>query len=132
MLKLLQQKMNEKISTLPKYNQVAINSIDWGDLSWKIGKRNLLTEDEINDLQIETGLVLLGSINFETYALNIENIGMSKEKSLKITKEMFDEIFKPVAEKMEAMVKDKIKSQSPKWNQRVNFIISGGDYSNFV
>lgn len=132
MKKELKQKINEQIAKLPKYNQEAINSIDWDDLSWKIGKKNLLTEDEINDLQIEISLVLFGLVDIETFIINIESVGIENKESKKISKEIYEEIFKPIAEKMEVMVKDKIKSQNPKWDQRINFIISGGDYSNFV
>jgi hypothetical protein len=133
MTKELQQKMNEEIAKLPRYNQEAINSIDWDNISWKIGKSNLLTESEINDLQIETGLVLIGLSELDLFVINVEkNTGTTKVQSEKIAKEIYEEIFKPIAEKMEVMVKDKIKSQNPKWDQRINFIISGGDYSNFV
>lgn len=133
MTKELQQKMSEEIAKLPRYNQEAINSLDWGDTSWKIGKKNLLTESEINDLQIETGLVLVGLSELDSFAINIENnVGTATAESEEIAKEIYDEIFKPIADKMEIMVKNKIKSQNPKWDQRVNFIISGGDYSNFL
>ena len=133
MTKELQQKMSEEIAKLPKYNQEAINSLDWGDISWKIGKRNLLTESEINDLQIETGLILIGLSELDLFVVNIEkNTGTTKVESEKISTEIYEEIFKPIAEQMEIMIKDKIKSQNPKWDQRINFILSGGDYSNFV
>ena len=133
MTKELQQKMNEEIAKLPKYNQEAIDSLDWGDISWKIGKKNLLTESEINDLQIETGLVLVGLSDLDSFAINIEkNVGANTAESEEIAKEIYEEIFKPITDKMEIMVKNKIKSQNPKWDQRVNFIISGGDYSNFL
>ena len=133
MIEQLKQKINEEILKLPKINQEAINSIDWGGISEEIGKKYLLTENEIHDFQTETGLVLIGLVGLDMYALNIEkNIGVSQEESEKIAKEAFDRIFKPIADIIEQDVKNKIKTQIPKWDQSVNFIISGGDYSNFI
>lgn len=128
----LQQKMKEEIAKLPTKNQEAINSVDWGTVSEEIGKRYLLTESEINDFQIETGIILLGLSDFEMYVLRIEDIGVNKTEAEKIAKEAFEKIFMPVANKIEEKVKSELKSKTPKWDQSVNFIISGGDYSNFV
>jgi len=128
----LQLKMKEEIVKLPKNRQDAINSVNWPEITNEIGKKYLLQEDEINDLQLETGLVLLGLVDFNIYKFNVENIGITKEESEKIANEILEKILTPIAIIIEGDIKSKIKTQNPKWNQRVNFIISGGDYSNFI
>jgi len=130
----LKQKMNEEIAKLPKNNQEAINSLDWYKIVEEVGQKHYLIESEIFDLKTETGLVLIGLVEgLNLYTLNIENnIGTSYEEAIKITEDIFDKIFAPVARMIEISVKNKMKTQSSKWNQSVNFIISGGDYSSFV
>lgn len=128
----LKQKMKEEIARLPKEKQDAIHSIDWGKISEEIGKKYLLSESEINELQLETGLVLIGLVDFELYKLNIENIGMSREEAENIAMEVLEKIFTPISTILEASVKNSMKTQNISWDQRVNFIISGGDYSNFI
>jgi len=129
----LKQKINEEILKLPKERQEAINVIDWGKITEEIGKKFLLTENEINNLQIETGLALVGLTDLDFYMTNIENnVGLTAGEANKITVETFDKIFTPIANKIESSIKNRLKSQKPRWNQVVNFIVSGGDYSNFI
>lgn len=128
----LQQKSKEEIAKLPKINQEAINSVDWGRITEEIGKKSLLGEFEINDFQIETLLVLVGLENLDMYTANVENIGMSRSGAENMAKETFEKVFTPIANKMEESVKNSMSSKNPKWDQRINFILSGGDYSNFI
>jgi hypothetical protein len=125
----LKQKMEEEIMKLPKERQGAINAFDWSKVTEEIGKRHLLTESELNDFQLETGLVLLGLIDLDSYALNIENnVGTTQEESKKMSIEVFNEIFTPISR----MIESSVKIKNPNWNQRINFIISGGDYSTYI
>jgi hypothetical protein len=125
----LKQKMEEEIIKLPKERQGAINAFGWVKVTEEIGKKHLLTESELNDFQLETGLVLIGLVDFSSYALNIENnVGTTEEESTKIADEVFDEVFTPISKSIESFV----KSKDPNWAQTVNFIISGGDYSTFI
>lgn len=128
----LQQKMKTEIAKLPKEKQDAINAVEWGKISEEIGKKYKLSENEINELQLETGLVLLGLVEFNIYKLNVENIGLTKDETEKIVMEVLEKIFTPVATIIESSIKNAMKNQNINWNQRVNFIISGGDYSNFM
>ena len=132
MIEKLQQTMREEISKLPRENQEAIYSVDWLNISEKIAKKYILTEQETIDFQTETGIVLLGLSDFWTYSANIEDIGISKSKSEEMSKEVFQEIFKPIADKIETSIKNRIRIEKIKWDQTINFIISGGDYSNFI
>ena len=128
----LQKIMREEIAKLPKENQEAINSINWGDIVEEIGVKFLLTDEEIDTLQQNSGLVLLGIERLDLIGSGVENMGETNENAKKITAEIFEKVFEPIANKIESFVKNKIKNTTPKWDQSVNFIISGGDYSNFV
>ena len=93
----LKQTMNTEITKLPKERQEAINSLDWGKESEEIGKKFSFTDDEINNLQVETGLVLVGLANLDTYKQTIEeSLRISRDEAEKISQAIFDRIFKPV------------------------------------
>jgi hypothetical protein len=125
--------MEIEISKLPKDKQDAINSSNWVKETEEIGKKFSLTEDEINSLQTEVGLMLIGFVRPDNYIKNIEdNIIVSKNTAEQIFNEIFKKIFTDIAKKMELVVKNKIKSETPSWDQTINFILSGGDYSFFI
>jgi len=129
----LKQTIKEEIAKLPKENQEAINSLDWGSMSEEIGKKYLLSESEINDLQVETLLVLTGLEYLELYADNIEeNTGISKDEADKIAEEIFKKIFTPINDILIENIKGSGKVKNANAEQALNFILSGGDYSSFV
>ena len=129
----LKQTMNTEITKLPKERQEAINSLDWGKESEEIGKKFSFTDDEINNLQVETGLVLVGLANLDTYKQTIEeSLRISRDEAEKISQAIFDRIFKPVSEKILSSVKSTVRLNNVSWDKTVNFIISGGDYSVFL
>jgi hypothetical protein len=133
MTETLKQKFIEEIIKLPKTKQDAINSMDWIEITNEVGKNYLLNESDVEILQVETGLVMIGFVGLEMYALNIENnVGTTTDESKKIAKDIFDKIFLPLTNKMEVSVKNRLETKIPHWNETVNFIISGGDYSNFM
>jgi hypothetical protein len=129
----LKKQFKEEIEKLPREKQEAIAVFDWVNKTAEIGRSFSFSEDEINNLQLETGLVLFGLVDLNLFALNIENnIVTSKDVSEKIAKEIFDKIFTPIVNKMEIGIKSKLGSRNPSWDERVNFIVSGGDYSVFI
>jgi hypothetical protein len=129
----LQQQMKEEIAKLPEVRQKAINAFDWAKMAEEIGKKNSLIEDEIANFQLETGLVLIGLATSAEYARNIENnVGVGAEEAKKISIEALEKIFIPVINRMEASVKENFGSKSQTWDQTVQFILSGGDYSTFL
>jgi len=122
---------NESVK-LPKESQEVINTFGWAAISEEIGKKYLLRESEINDLQVEIALVLLGINEEDLLSLNIEdNVGTSTSDADKMTEEINKQILTPMFEKKESLMKNKPKTISPNWKQNVNFVISGGDYSVF-
>jgi hypothetical protein len=129
----LKQKIKEEMVFLPKEFQNAINAIDWGTISEEIGKKYLLDADEIHSLQVLVGLVLVGLTAVELCAQSIEdNIPISKEESIKIANEAIEKIFQPVANIFKENVKKNIDEKKITWEQNINFIISGGDYTVFL
>jgi len=123
----------EEIMKLPKEAQEAINSFEWGNAIEEIGKKLLLSEEEINDLQTETLLVLVGLENGNDYSQNIEdNIGTSKEEAKKIAEDVFQKIFTPINDLIVDNIKKSDKSKNPNWKKSIDFILSGGDYSVFI
>lgn len=97
----LKQIIEEETKKLPPEWQKAIHSLDWIKISEEVGKKYLLSDNEINDLQTETGLVMVGLENQELYALNIEsNVGTSKDESINIANEIDQKIFTPIKQNL--------------------------------
>lgn len=129
----LKQTIKEEIGKLPKENQGVINNFGWEKISEEIGKKYLLSENEINDFQIETLLVLVRVEDINDYAKNIEdNVGTSKKEAEKIADEAFKKIFTPIGSELEENIKKSGIVENSTVEQSLNFILSGGDYSVFV
>ena len=128
----LYEKMKEEVLKLPKENQVAINSFDWATEVEKICNKYQLRSTEINDVQTETGIFLLGLADFELFIINLEATGLTNSESAGIAREIMEKVFTPIGEKIETLIKGDLKNQIVRWDQSVNFIVSGGDYSNFI
>ncbi len=129
----LSQTIKEEIAQLPKEVQEAIRSFDWIKIAEQIGNGNQLDEEEIEDFQLETLLVLIGAVDPEFYAINIENhVNTTKEKAENIAREAFQKIYAPISNSIRENVKNSLKYKNPNWKQTVDFIISGGNYSAFI
>ena len=133
MTETLKLKIEEEILKLPLNQQEVIRSSDWVKISAEIGTKHLLADDEINDLQTEVGLALVGLEEFDSLAQNIENnVVTSKDDSEKIAAEINQQLFSPMTEKLDELIKGKTKTYSQGWKQSINFIVSGGNYSVFT
>lgn len=129
----LKQKTKEELSKMPNEIQEAINSFDWGQISEEIGKKYLLEESEINDLQVEIMLVMIGMTSVDNLKTNIENnVGTSKDEAEKIGNELFEKIFGPIGSKIAENIKKNLKENTITWKQNINFVLSGGDYTVFL
>lgn len=102
----LEQTIKEELSQLTPDAQKAIASLDWLKIAEDIGKQFDLEEEEVEDLQLETLLVLIGAVDLEFFAINIENhVDTTVEKSKNIASEITKKIFKPILEKIPANTK---------------------------
>jgi hypothetical protein len=129
----LKQVIKEEMEKLPKETQEAVNAFDWAKITEEIGGKYLLNESEINDLQVQTLLVLIGLTDADFYETSVENeVGTTKDESKKITGEIFQRIFSPIADIITENIKKKSRSKSTDTEQTLNFILSGGDYSSFI
>ncbi len=125
----LKQTIEEEIAQLPKEGQEAIGAVDWIKITEEIGNGHSLSEEEINDFQLETLLVLIGAVDSEFYSVNIENqVGATKEEAKNIADESFQKIFVPIRNILEENIKKNMKNKNSDWKQSLDFILSGGDY----
>ncbi|KKQ07382.1 MAG: hypothetical protein US18_C0018G0013, partial [Parcubacteria group bacterium GW2011_GWB1_36_5] len=93
----LKQTIEEEIAGLPKEGQEAIGAVPWVKIAEEIGKKNNLTEEEIEDFQLETLLMLIGAVDSEFYAINIENhVETTKDQAKNMADEAFQKIFTPI------------------------------------
>ena len=122
----------EEMLNLSKEAQDAINAFAWVKITEEIGKKHLLNEYEIDTFQLETASFLLGLVDEDSYPMNIEEeVGTSKEEAKKISEEVFEKIFTPVADAITDNIKKSEKVKNPNWNQNLDFILSGGNYAAF-
>lgn len=129
----LKEVIKREVAKLPKENQEVINSSGWERISEEIGKRYLINEKEINDFQTQTLLVLIGLEEIDYYPDNIENnVGLSKREAMIIAREVDKKIFKPIVDAIAEKIKNSDVIKNPKWDQSLNFILSGGNYSSFM
>ena len=129
----LKQIANEQIALLPREVQDAINSVDWGSIVAEVGKKNMLTEEEINSLQTETLLVLVGIQSWNSFPVNIEDeVGTSRDEADRIATEIDQRIFTPLYDKVVENVKKNNRDKNANWKQSVDFILSGGDYTSLI
>jgi hypothetical protein len=129
----LQQTIKEEVAKLPKDNQEVINNFGWEKITEEIGKKYLLSDNEINNFQVETLLILIGLEDLELYANNVENeVGTSKNEANKISEEVLKKIFTPISDILIENIKKSGKSKNPSWDKNLDFILSNGDYSAFM
>jgi len=129
----LKKTIEEEIRELPKEGQDAIGAVGWVKIAEDIGKKFLLEEDEINAFQLETLLVLIGVVDPEFYAVNIENhVERTKDESAKMADEAFQKIFTPIYNIIEENIKKNMANKNASATQNLDFILSGGNYFAFM
>jgi hypothetical protein len=90
----LEKIAKEEIGKLPKENQETINSLDWAGITEKIGVSVALAPEEINDVQTEVLLVLIGIEYSDLFPIHIENnIGLTKEETRQISEQVFEKCY---------------------------------------
>ena len=129
----LKKIIHDELVVLPEKVSKAINSVDWVEICNNVGLKYLLTDDEINKLQTEVLLVLINMEYLNDLKLNIENhIKTSKEAAEVMEKELTEQIFNPINNKIKEDIKNNLSYKNVSWNQTINFIVSGGDYTVFL
>lgn len=125
--------IEEGSKNLPQEVVGVINSFEWEKISNEIGKKYLLDDNEIDTLKTEIVLAMIGTKSQDVLVFDIEdNVGTTKNDAMQMTEEINEKIFKPMMEKLESSIKNGLRTRNQKWNQTINFIISGGDYLVFL
>lgn len=128
----LRRKLKEEMADLPSETIEAIDNFNWESIVERAGKKHSLTEDEINNLQIEVGLVLVALAFEDSLVYNIENeVGTTKKEAQELTEEITQKIFKPIKNIIVKKIKAGLKNKNQTWKQNVEFVLSGGDYTVF-
>lgn len=93
----LRQQFEEELVYLPEINQQALKSFDWATELLAIGKNYGLHIDELEDLQIETMLVMVGLVPPENYQNElITRLAISPTEANKIIEQVNERIFTPI------------------------------------
>ncbi len=125
--------IKDQMNIFPKELQEAINSIAWEKISEEVGVKYLLDKEETSVLQIITGLAVVGISNVELLTDSIEEeIGMSSDEAQKISNELNEKIFDLINASLEANIKKDLKNKTITWQQNLDFVLSGGNYSVFL
>lgn len=93
----LRQQFEDQLTYLPAINQQALRSFDWATELVAIGKNYGLHIDELDDLQIETMLVLVGLVDPGQYQNELINrLAISPTEAGKIIEDINDRVFTPI------------------------------------
>ena len=129
----LAQTIKEDLAKLPLEVGKAITSSGWEEITEMVGKKYSLPEDDINILQLEVSLVLLGYNKISMLTTNIHSSVLTDEETaINISKELDERVFTPIEQSIQSLIKINPHYKNVNWNQTINFIISGGDYSVFL
>lgn len=92
-----QKTFEEQLAYLPEVNQRALRSFDWATELIAIGKQHGLHIDELEDLQIETMLVLVGLVHPNDYESELINrLAISPAEAGKIIADINTHVFIPI------------------------------------
>lgn len=93
----IRQQFENQLTYLPTINQQALRSFDWATELIAIGKNYGLHVDELDDLQIETMLVLVGLVDPNQFQNELINrLAISSIEAEKIISDINDRIFTPI------------------------------------
>lgn len=131
------EKLNEMIKEgmvkLPKETRETIENFGWEKITEEVAKKYSLNEIQIIDLKNQIGLILTEIVELDFIALSIENnLNIDKEKALKISEEVIQQIFIPILKNLENIIKKNLNVKNIHWQQNLDFILSGGDYTAFI
>ncbi len=125
----LKNKINEQLKTLPKESLDAVHSFDWLAQITAVGNSHGLLEQDIDNLAIETVLVMTGLAYPQDIAMNIEDeVGIPRNQAEIVAQELLAQVFVPIANKIRETIKNNSVAKEWTWRESLDFILSGGDY----
>ncbi|MEI8270883.1 MAG: hypothetical protein WCG45_05970 [bacterium] len=121
----LKEIIKEEIVKTPREVGEAISNFDWEKISEEIGKKYSLNDEEINILQGEIALLLIGITKGYDFTDSVENnVLISKNIAKQIVNEIFEKILNPITNK----ILERVKVKNTTWKENASFILSGGNY----
>jgi hypothetical protein len=93
----LREQFEEQLAYLPEINQRALKAFDWAEKLLGIGHKYGLHIDELDDLQVETMLAMVGLTPPQNYQNElITRLAISPAEAEKLVNEINKEIFLPI------------------------------------
>ncbi len=107
----LQQKIAEYYAKLPPEAQEIFSSLKWMEVLKNIGVKYNLNDSQIEDLSVETTLVLLGIVHSEGYEKDmVKQLGLPLSVVDKMLAEINEQILKPIKVKLNETFEKNVKS----------------------
>jgi len=106
-----QNKIDEAMAKLPEESRQAINNINWKLLILSLKK---YTPDQLDDLEVETELLLCGITKPEDYPIELEDrLHLTKEDVISLIKEMNTLVFQKIEMELKRILdgKEKFKNK---------------------
>lgn len=128
----LKNEINNMLLETPERNRLAINSINWTEIAERISEKYYLNDENKNILIAEIALALLGVNDYCFLKIATEDLGLTRKDASNIFREIKEQILDPVSKKIITSIKKEAELNNTNWDKRVNFILSGGDYTNFI
>jgi hypothetical protein len=98
----LQLKINGAKNKLSKETLEAIDSFNWKEVLLQLGQKKLYNEEQLEDLEMNTELLLCGLLNPDAYQNDLEiRMKISKDEVTSLINEIDESIFKKIQEELE-------------------------------
>lgn len=105
---LLQIKIEKAKAELPEDTQNAINAVDWKAVVLGMREKRGYSFEQLEDLEVETELVLCGLLSPENYSKELEKrLGLQKTEVNDLVKEMNNLVFTKIKENLVKIIERK-------------------------
>ena len=117
---LLQIKINKAREELPKETIEAIDAVDWKSMIIKMREEKGYSFEQLENLEIETELLLCGLTNTENYPKELETrMNLPKAQIDELVNEMNEKVFIRIREELIKRIEKNKKTTEPKENQEI-------------
>ncbi len=124
-LDLLQIKIEKARAALPEETRAAIDAVNWRQALLDIRADRGFNLDQLESLELETELMLVGLINPEDYQKEIQSrMGITAGETTEIVNMMNEKVFKKIREEFAKILA--VNSSSPAKGRRADEIETGG------
>ncbi|PIR68990.1 hypothetical protein COU48_01080 [Candidatus Nomurabacteria bacterium CG10_big_fil_rev_8_21_14_0_10_03_31_7] len=114
---LLQIKINKAREELPKETIEAIDAVDWKSMIIKMREEKGYSFEQLENLEIETELLLCGLTNTENYPKELETrMNLPKAQIDELVNEMNEKVFIRIREELIKRIEKNKKTTEPKEN----------------